>query len=73
MCQESGWILDEMTRVTQAERLAEGARYRMVPAAPGVSVPARRLLAKALWSLATVLDGEARPTMRPSRRSAGGL
>src|SRR4051794_25983575 len=58
MSQTTGWVLEEMARVTQAERHAEAARYRMMAAAPGAYTVPRMLLAKALRSLATLVDGE---------------
>ena len=71
MSQTAGWVLEEMARIARAERLAEAARYRMVTAAPGAYTSPRTRLAKALRSLATLLDGEVNTRIQPNQRGAG--
>jgi hypothetical protein len=71
MSQEAGWILEQMVRIRQAERLAEAARYRMVTPARGTYTSPRMRLAKALRSLAEQVDGEVDTTTQPKRRGAG--
>jgi hypothetical protein len=71
MSQEAGWILEELTRIRQAERLAEATRYRMVTPAPGAHTSPRMRLANALRSLAAQVDGEVGPVTPPKRRGAG--
>ena len=71
MSQEAGWILEEMTRIRQAERRAEAARYRVATPAPGAHTSPRMRLANALRSLAAQVDGEVGPTTLPKRRDAG--
>ena len=68
MSQEQGWILEEMARVIQAERLAAAEKYRLVTAVPGTYTSPRTVLANALRSLATLLDGEVKPQPRPEPR-----
>jgi hypothetical protein len=70
MSQEHGWTLIEMARAMQAERRAEAARYRLVTAVPGSYQTPRMLLAKALRSLATLLDGDVSVQTQPDRRLA---
>ena len=71
MTQTAGWIVEEMARITYAERLAEAAQYRMAATASGTSTSPKLLLAQVLRSLATLLDGEPSPTIQPTRRSVG--
>jgi hypothetical protein len=73
MSQETAWTLEEMSRVMRAERLAEAQRYRLLAGVPGSHRTPRALLAKALRSLATLLDGEAGVQAQPDRRLAGAV
>ena len=68
MSQEQSWILEEMARAIQAERLAAAEQYRLVRAVPGTYTSPRTVLANALRSLATLLDGEAKPQPQPEQR-----
>jgi len=68
MSQEQSWILEEMARAIQADRLAAAEQYRRVTAVPGTYTSPRTVLANALRSLATLLDGEVRPQPQPEQR-----
>lgn len=68
MSQEQAWILEEMARTIQAERLAAAEKYRQVTAVPGSYTSPRTVLAQLLRSLAALLDGEAKPQPKPERR-----
>jgi hypothetical protein len=70
MSQDSGWTYEEMSRAMQAERLADAARYRLAASVAGMSESPRVKLAKALRSLATLLDGEVSVQAQPDRRLA---
>jgi hypothetical protein len=59
-----------MSRVMRAERLAEAQRYRLLAGVRGSHQTPRTLLANALRSLATLLDGEAAVQTQPDRRLA---
>jgi len=58
MSQESFWTLEEMARLVQAQRQADAQEYRLVMAVAGKPRSPRVLLANALRSLASLLDGE---------------
>jgi hypothetical protein len=47
-----------MARAMRAERVADAARYRLLVANKGPHQTPRMLIAKALRSLASLLDGE---------------
>jgi hypothetical protein len=68
MSQENAWILEEMARTVQVERRAAADRYRLATAVPGAYSSPRIVLAKALRSLASLLDGEAKAQPKPARR-----
>jgi hypothetical protein len=68
MSQEQAWTLEEMARTIQAERLAAAERYRLVAAVPGSYTSPRTVLARALRSLAALLDGDAKPQPKPEPR-----
>ena len=70
MSQESSWAYEEMSRAMQAERMADAERYRLAASVAGSSPSPRMLLAKALRSLATLLDGEVGVQAQPDRRLA---
>jgi|GraSoiStandDraft_4_1057263.scaffolds.fasta_scaffold707479_2 hypothetical protein len=63
MSQEQAWILEEMARSIQAERLAAAEQYRVVTAVPGSYSSPRTVLANALRWLATRVDE--RPVANP--------
>jgi hypothetical protein len=70
MSQEQAWILEEMARTIQAERLAAAEQYRLVTAVPGSFTSPRTILANALRSLAALVDEKpvAKPTPKPEPR-----
>jgi hypothetical protein len=68
MSQEQAWTLEEMSRTIQAERIAEAARYRMLASVRGSSISPRVYLARALRSLASLLDGDVNAKPQPERR-----
>jgi hypothetical protein len=70
MSQDSSWTYEEMSRAMQAERLAAAERYRLAASVAGRSQSPRMMLAKALRSLATLLDGEVNVQAQPDRRLA---
>jgi hypothetical protein len=70
MSQETAWTIEEMGRAMRADRLAEAERYRQLAAVRGPSQSPRMLLAKALRSLATLLDGETVVQTHSNRRLA---
>ena len=70
MSQDSSWTYEEMSRTMQAERLADAARYRLAASVVGTSESPRMKLARALRSLATLLDGEVSVQAQPDRRLA---
>jgi hypothetical protein len=63
MSQDQAWILEEMARSIQAERLAAAEQYRVVTAVPGSYSSPRTVLANALRWLATRVDE--RPVAKP--------
>ncbi len=70
MSQETAWTIEEMGRAMRAERLAAAERYRLVAAVAGKPQSPRMQLAKALRSLASLLDGEVGVQAQPDRRLA---
>ena len=70
MSQEMLWTIEEMSRAMQAERMADAQRYRLAVAVAGKPQSPRLILAKALRSLASLLDGEVRAQAQPERRLA---
>jgi hypothetical protein len=68
MSQEQAWALEEMARTMQAERLAAAEHHRMVASLRQPSVSPRILLARALRSLAALLDDEGSMAPTPERR-----
>ena len=70
MSQESYWTLEEMSRALQAERQAAAHRYRLHAAVAGKPESPRMLVAKALRSLASLLDGEVTVRAQPDRQLA---
>jgi hypothetical protein len=70
MSQETSWTIEEMGRAMRAERMAEAAKYRQVVAARKPGPSPRLLLAHALRSLATLLDGDVSARTQPDRRLA---
>jgi hypothetical protein len=67
------WMLEEMARAMQAERLAEAERYRMATSVPGSYSSPRMQLARALRALATLVDDETNGRAQPKRRLVGAL
>jgi hypothetical protein len=63
MSQEQAWLLEEMARSIQSDRLAEAAKYRQLCAQRGPSPSPRAMLANALRSLAALVDGK--PVAKP--------
>ena len=70
MSQETAWTIEEMGRAMRAERMADAERYRLAAAVAGKPRSPRMLLAKALRSLASLLDGEVGVQAQPDRRLA---
>lgn len=70
MSQESSWTYEEMARAMQAERMADAERYRLAASVAGKSQSPRMVLAKALRSLATLIDGEVSVQAQPDRQLA---
>jgi hypothetical protein len=70
MSQESFWTLEEMSRALQAQRQADAQKYRLLMSVAGKPQSPRLALAKALRSLASLLDGEVTVQARPDRRLA---
>lgn len=70
MSQETAWTIEEMGRAVRAERLAAADKYRLALAVAGKPQSPRVLLAKALRSLASLLDGEVAMPAQPDRRLA---
>lgn len=68
MSQETAWTIEEMGRAMRADRLAEAERYRQYAAVAKPSPSPRALLAQALRSLATLLDGEVAVPATASQR-----
>jgi hypothetical protein len=70
MSQESIWTIEEMSRAMQAERMADAQHYRLVASVAGKPQSPRLILAKALRSLASLLDGGVGVQAQPDRRLA---
>lgn len=70
MSQEQSWTLAEMGNALHAERLAEAARDRLANSVQKPGPSPRVLLANALRSLATFLDGQTHPQPQTDRRLA---
>ena len=70
MSQETAWTIEEMGRAIRDERLADAQRYRLAATVAGKPQSPRILLAKALRSLASLLDGEVGVQAQPDRRLA---
>jgi hypothetical protein len=70
MSQEHGWTLHEVADAIQRERRAEADRYRLARAVMGPKPSPKALLANALRSLASLLDGEMQTQTQPNRRLA---
>ena len=70
MAHESYLALEEMARALQADRMADAQRQRLAAAVAGKPRSPRLLLAKALRSLASLLDGEVGVQAHPDRRLA---
>jgi hypothetical protein len=70
MSQESVWTLEEMSRAMQAERMADAQHYRLAAAVAGKPRSPRMLVAQALRSLASLLDGDVTVQAQPDRRLA---
>jgi hypothetical protein len=63
MSQEQAWLLEEMARTIQSDRLAEAEKFRQLSAQRSPSASPRTLLANALRSLAALVDGK--PVAKP--------
>jgi hypothetical protein len=70
MSQEHAWTLEEMARAILSDRLAEARHDRLAKSVRGVGPSPRVVLANALRSLATILDGEVSVRSRSDRRLA---
>ena len=68
MSQETAWTIEEMGRAVRAERMAAAERYRLAASVAGKPQSPRLLLARALRSLASLLDGEVGVQAQPNRR-----
>jgi hypothetical protein len=68
MSHEQAWTLEEMARIIQAERMAAAERHRLLASVQKPSVSPRILLARALRSLAALLDREGSMAPKPERR-----
>ncbi|MFN8632755.1 MAG: hypothetical protein U0893_02795 [Chloroflexota bacterium] len=69
MSHEQGWILEDMARMIQADRLAAAEKHRLLSAAvPDSNTSPRIVLAKALRSLAALLDREPEAAPKTGRR-----
>jgi hypothetical protein len=68
MSQEQAWLLEEMARTIQSDRLAEAAKYRQLTAQRSQSPSPRTLLANALRSLAALVDGKPVAEPKPEPR-----
>ena len=73
MSQEMIWTIEEMSRAMRAERMADAERYRLAAAVARKPQSPRLILAKALRSLASLLDGEVGVQARPDRRLASAV
>jgi hypothetical protein len=63
MSQEQAWLLEEMARSIQADRLAAAEQYRRWRAHRGEGSSLRTLVASALRSLAALVDEK--PVAKP--------
>ena len=70
MSQESFWTLEEMSRTMRAERMADAERYRRLTTVGCKPQSPRLILAQALRSLASLLDGEVTVQAHPDRQLA---
>ena len=70
MSQETAWTIEEMGRAVRAERMAAADRYRLAMAVAGKPQSPRMILAQALRSLASLLDGEVGVQAQPDRQLA---
>jgi hypothetical protein len=70
MSQEQAWTLEEMARAIQNERLVEAEHARLVRTVRSSKQSPKVVLANALRSLATFLDGEVQTQTAPNRRLA---
>jgi hypothetical protein len=70
MSYELVWTAEQVGRAIRAERLAAAERYRLLRAVPGSYQSPRTRLAKALRTLASLLDGEGdvNTSPQPDRR-----
>jgi hypothetical protein len=73
MSQEQAWTLAEMGAALHAERLAEAERDRLANSLKKPGPSPRVLLANALRSLATFLDGQTGAPNTTDRRLAGAV
>ncbi|GEM_PF-6014344 len=70
MSQEHAWTLGELANTIHAERLAEAKHDRLVKSVQGKQPSPRVLLANALRTLASLLDGGARVQTQHDRQLA---
>ena len=70
MTHEQSWTFEEMGRTIQAERLAEAEMYRLAKSVQKPGPSPRVLVANALRSLATFLDGKSSAQPQTDRRLA---
>lgn len=70
MTQEQAWTIEEMGRTIRAERIAEAEQYRLAQSVQKPIPSPRVLLANALRTLATVLDGKSSAQPQTDRRLA---
>jgi hypothetical protein len=70
MSQETAWTIEEMSRAMRAERMADAQRYRLAASVAMRRQSPRLILAKALRSLASLLDGEVGVQAQPDHRLA---
>ena len=70
MSQETAWTIEEMGRTIRAERMADAERYRLAASVAGKPQSPTVLLANALRSLASLLDGDVGVQAQPDRRLA---
>ena len=70
MTQDQAWTIEEMGRSIRAERIAEAEQYRLAQSVQKPGPSPRVLLANALRSLATFLDGQTGAPAPSDRRLA---
>lgn len=70
MTQDQAWTIEEMGRTIRAERIAEAEHYRLAQSFQKPGPSPRVLLANALRSLATFLDGQTGAQPQSDRRLA---